>query len=403
MQSAIVSLHGTRVGQLSRVSDDFDFRFEFDPSYLSSPDRPTLGQIFEDRLPEPIVTSGLPCWFAHVLPQGPSRELYQKWQGLDRDDDDDFDLLVAIGTDLPGAVELHPAEGGLRSPATRRRPAPREDGTPRFGLAGAQIKLSVRRDGARGLVVPTQGHDGDYIAKFHDPQYAGLPRLEHATTQWARASGVDCHETRLVTSEDFEGLPDGLPLGDGTVLLLTRFDRTRDGKVHVEDFGQILDVPPGPGQYKRSYGALGQVIRTLASDDVEEYIRRVAFMLISGNGDAHLKNWGMHYPDRCNPRLAPAYDLISTICRLPDDDLALELAGTRRWRDLSPERVAHLLADCHDDPDRAGRWFDDALDRAVSAFRQEAASFGFTAVEISTLEAHAASLLNALRPDCSSP
>lgn len=399
MDSAIITLHGERVGQLSRISEDFDFRFEFDPSYVNRSERATLGQFFEDRLPDPIVTSGLMCWFAHLLPQGLSRELFQKWHRLDREDDDDFDLLLAMGTDLPGAVEMHPAEGGIRAPATKRRPTPRKDGAraPTFGLAGGQNKLSVRR-GARGLVVPSWGEDGDYIAKFHDPQYAELPRLEHATTAWARAAGIVCHDTQLVSTDMFEHLPKGLPVGDGEVLLATRFDRTRDGKVHVEDFGQILDVPPGyPAQYSRSYEDLGRVLRVLSDDDVEEYVRRVAFTLISGNGDAHLKNWGVIYRDRRNPSLSPAYDLIATVCRIPNDDMALGFAGTKEWGELDPARVSTFLAACHDDAKEAARWFDDAVERAVDSFRSGAEAFGFDAAEVEALDAHIASVLGVIR------
>nr|WP_244617037.1 MULTISPECIES: HipA domain-containing protein [unclassified Rhizobium] len=31
------------------------------------------------------------------------------------------------------------------------------------------------------------------------------------------------------------------------------------------------------------------------------------------NGDMHLKNWSLIYPDRRTPALSPAYDLLSTI------------------------------------------------------------------------------------------
>jgi serine/threonine-protein kinase HipA len=42
-------------------------------------------------------------------------------------------------------------------------------------------------------------------------------------------------------------------------------------------------------------------------------MRRLAFMVLSGNADAHLKNWALLYPDGVNPRLAPVYDVVSTV------------------------------------------------------------------------------------------
>ena len=67
-------------------------------------------------------------------------------------------------------------------------------------------------------------------------------------------------------------------------------------------------------------------------------IRRFVFTIGIGNGDAHLKNWALVYPDGRTARLAPAYDYVSTICYDAGDDLALPLSGERRWQRFSLER-----------------------------------------------------------------
>lgn len=97
----------------------------------------------------------------------------------------------------------------------------------------------------------------------------------------------------------------------------------------MEDFGQIMDVPAGQRQYSRSYEELARVYAYLCPNEIEKLLKRLAFMLVSGNGDAHLKNWSLIYPDRRSPSLAPAYDLISTICRIRNETLALSLNGQR--------------------------------------------------------------------------
>lgn len=82
---AIVSVYGVRVGHLHRVSEYSDFSFRFDPAWLVQPHRPVLGQLFEDRLPDPIETSGLVAWFAHLLPPpGLARRLIRRWRGAER-------------------------------------------------------------------------------------------------------------------------------------------------------------------------------------------------------------------------------------------------------------------------------------------------------------------------------
>jgi serine/threonine-protein kinase HipA len=53
-----------------------------------------------------------------------------------------------------------------------------------------------------------------------------------------------------------------------------------------------------------------------------EYTRRLVFSALIGNGDMHLKNWSLVYPDQRTPALAPAYDLVSTIPYMRDEDTA---------------------------------------------------------------------------------
>jgi len=79
---------------------------------------------------------------------------------------------------------------------------------------------------------------------------------------------------------------------------------------------------------------------------LREFTRRLAFSVLVGNGDAHLKNWSLIYPDKRVPTLAPAYDIVSTpFYRESGDgheDLGLKFAGTRRFDHVGPESFARL-------------------------------------------------------------
>jgi len=387
MDAAVVAIHGQRAGWIERLSEFYDFRFRFDPEWLADARRATLGQLFLDRMPQDIVTSGFPCWFAHLLPQGPARRLLQRWSAVDEDEDDDFDLLLAIGGDLPGAIALQP---GVRPPLSDPAYAPSlavEPGKPTFTLPGAQYKLSVAA-GERGLVVPTRGELGAYIAKFHDPSFPGLQHLEYATTEWARQAGIRCHETRMVSTDDFDGLPDALPTGDGHVFLAARFDRSSHGPIHVEDFGQVLDVPPGQQQYSGSYEMVGRVIALLCPEDLLEYVDRLAFMIVSGNGDAHLKNWGIIYPDRRRPRLGPAYDLVAVAARLPRDDLALQFGGQKAFGSIDMDTFGalarHIGLTEAEVVERANR----ARERALDIWAERHLELPFTDTERELMACH---------------
>ena len=67
-------------------------------------------------------------------------------------------------------------------------------------------------------------------------------------------------------------------------------------------------------------------------DDLKEMTRRLTLNVLLGNGDAHIKNWSLIYCTPNKPRLAPAYDLVSTVAWTQHDQtIALNMAGTKRF------------------------------------------------------------------------
>jgi serine/threonine-protein kinase HipA len=68
------------------------------------------------------------------------------------------------------------------------------------------------------------------------------------------------------------------------------------------------------------------------------------FSTLIGNADMHLKNWSLIYPDRRTPMLSPAYDLLSTIPYIKDDNAALNYSRTKVMAELSRDELAHLAA-----------------------------------------------------------
>jgi serine/threonine protein kinase HipA of HipAB toxin-antitoxin module len=43
--------------------------------------------------------------------------------------------------------------------------------------------------------------------------------------------------------------------------------------------------------------------------NAQQFARRLLVNILVANGDAHLKNWSLIYPDTVTPELAPAYDI----------------------------------------------------------------------------------------------
>ena len=103
-------------------------------------------------------------------------------------------------------------------------------------------------------------------------------------------------------------------------------------------------------EYKATnYDTVGRLIFDLFPDRFEqlaEFVRRLVVNILIGNGDAHLKNWSVMYGDKVTPQLTPAYDLVSTIHYVQDDNLALNLSGEKRFGSIDAnvfERLARRM------------------------------------------------------------
>ena len=59
----------------------------------------------------------------------------------------------------------------------------------------------------------------------------------------------------------------------------------------------------------------------------------------------HLKNWSLIYPDKRTPALSPAYDLLSTIPYIPNEDTAaLNYCRTKRMAEFDADELRALAA-----------------------------------------------------------
>jgi transcriptional regulator with XRE-family HTH domain len=73
--------------------------------------------------------------------------------------------------------------------------------------------------------------------------------------------------------------------------------------------------------------SLGSFVAVQAEDTMRRDVT-MALVLnwLLGNGDAHLKNFGVLYQDDLDVRLAPFYDVVSTLPYIPEDVPALALS-----------------------------------------------------------------------------
>ncbi len=214
---------------------------------------------------------------------------------------------------------------------------PREQGVLRFSLAGVQLKLSMLREGER-LTLPASGRGGKWIVKLPSPSWSALPENEHATMTWAKRAGLHVAEHELMPLNRLHGVPEELLDGlTGSAFVTRRYDRLEsDRRIHQEDFAQVLDVYPEKKYDAANHETIANIIfRLTGIEGLHEYLRRLVFVVLSGNGDAHLKNWSLYYPNDTQAELSPAYDLVATVQYLPKEKLALNLAKSKSFEDVS--------------------------------------------------------------------
>ncbi len=162
----------------------------------------------------------------------------------------------------------------------------------------------------------------------------------------ARLIGMDVPAIELVNTSEIKNLPAGIATLGGQAFAIERFDRLQDGgKVQIEDFAQVFNVYPKNKYKKASIRNIAEVIGIEGDDgDVAEFIRRLTFNTLIGNADMHLKNWSLYYPDRRNAAIAPAYDFVSTIHYIPDEEAGLKFSRTKRFDGFSIDELKHLSA-----------------------------------------------------------
>lgn len=347
-----VLLYGEPIGTLTRVSGD-RILFAFNEAYIADENRPVLGLGFKDQLGglmtefKPTQTMVMP-FFSNLLPEGHMRTYLADRAGVNPARD--FFLLWVLGSDLPGAVTIRPADGGAWPPDAHddadADDDDRHENALRFSLAGVQLKFSAIHEARGGLTIPARGVGGSWIIKLPSREFAGVPENEYSMMTLARLIGIDVPALHLVDVDAIRKLPEGIGSLEGQALAIQRFDRLEDGSaVHIEDFAQVFDVYPHDKYKKASAANIAKVIGIESGDDdVAEFIRRLTFNTLIGNADMHLKNWSMIYPDRRQAVLAPAYDFVSTIPNIPDDKAALNFSRTKRFDAFSDDELSHLAA-----------------------------------------------------------
>ena len=318
-----VYLHGIYAGNLFWPRGSAELLFSYDAKYLEA-GHPALSV----SLPLDKGTykgTVVKAFFSGFLPDDIVRHRLARYLGIS--ESNVFSLLETVGGECAGAVSLYP--NGTKFPGEseedmeildekrlskilrllEQQPLLAEYDGLRMSLAGAQDKIAVSlKDGKITLVkgtVPTT-----HILKPAIGNLENTVQNELFCMRLAQLVGIEAPEVEAGWSDDTP------------YLLIERYDRVTDQegltkRLHQEDFCQALGIAPDI-RYEREGGpSISRCMEVLrehslrSAADQLDFLKRIVFNYLIGNGDAHAKNFSFLYRKR-KPELAPSYDLLST-------------------------------------------------------------------------------------------
>lgn len=191
----------------------------------------------------------------------------------------------------------------------------------RSGISGVQPKLLVPEEVPAGKVSLATS---DLIVKSGGSDFPGLAINEFVCMSALRRAGVPVPEFYL--SDNHE------------LFVMRRFDRSASGEALGFEELVVLTGRGAAQKYEGSYEQVARFVELFCAPErrdaaLAQLFDQIALSCILGNGDAHLKNFGVLYtdPTSADVWLAPAYDVVNTTAYIPDDSLALSLGGSKSF------------------------------------------------------------------------
>lgn len=360
--------NGKRVGQLHYARNRL--RFEYDSTWQES------RSAFPISLSMPLTRRNhdhavvLP-FIAGLLPD--NHAVLRRWaQRFQVSEHNSFRLLTHVGEECAGAVQFVSPEKAERwlsgnAPAgvdwlsneelseriadlaTDYANARRLGDEGHFSLAGAQAKTGLFRDSKnqrwgipRGMTPTT------HILKPNVGAFSDYEQNENFCLQLAHRLGLPTAHSWTET------------IGDIAVVIVERFDRTKQSertiRIHQEDCCQALHRMPDlkyQNQGGPSAADIFELIRNNSSkhqEDAERFLNALIYNWLIGGTDAHAKNHGFLLAGDGQVRLAPLYDLSSSLpypkeIPLKKAKLAMKVGGEYRLHKIGPRQWAKAAAE----------------------------------------------------------
>ena len=150
----------------------------------------------------------------------------------------------------------------------------------------------------------------------------------------------------------------------------------------------MLGLYPEEKYRKHNYETIGRILLEVAGE--ESYLRfvdRLIFVVLSGNADAHHKNWSLRYADGRTATLSPAYDLVSTV-PYGYDRLGLNLCRSKEFSVVSAAAMQRFGRRVGANPDLTADRAREAAHRVVASWSAARAASGLVPAVLDLIERH---------------
>lgn len=382
-----------------------DARFIYEKSYLENQSHQpiSISLPFQEDAFSPFKTR---CYFEGLLPEGYTRRCVAGWMHVA--EEDYLSVLAGLGNECLGAVRIcEPGAGGC-SPSYKK--ISREEllefakegasksaqflAKAHLSLTGASGKTGLYYDNKDGWYMPFGTAPSTHIVKQSHVRLSGIVANEQLCLRTAKILGIDVPESFIIA----------VGTGEHILFATKRFDRLMqedsrviDGKkvpfrLQQEDFAQALGVPASQKYEKIGDSYLKRVftlLRQYSDNPVEDQLKLwdiCIFNYLIGNTDNHIKNIGLLYgKDRRTIRLAPAYDIVSTmIYEESTEQMAMAIDGELDIRKITKESFRAEARHIGLGERIAMRRFEqmqNSFERALARAKEEIQDAGYPGVE----------------------
>jgi serine/threonine-protein kinase HipA len=328
-----------------------------------------------------------------LLPEGDARRIIA--ENLSLRADDTFGLARALGRDCAGALVIQPDDDDRpRSPTTltaeplsnadlgrlvdNLRSAPLGvNRRVRISLAGVQEKLLLTRLPDSRWGRPVDGTPSTHILKPEIREYPRTVENEAFCMRLAKNLGMEVAEVETIT------------VNERQLIVVSRYDRLVGAsgaveRIHQEDFCQATGLLPSK-KYEEDSGPslrkMAGILRTVDQNSLKALLEATTLNVLIGNGDAHAKNFSLLHDRGGALRLAPLYDLLSTLT-YGDDRLAMYIDNVHRTNRVTFERLINEAATWGLSRARAEEILNDLLTRIPEAVKRAKSATPGTPAEL---------------------